>query len=709
MKILAIGTNTVRNTFDIKKDEFEVQSFLWRSLFSITQEGNVENEEFKKLLSETSAEFAVIDLYSLSLFVNLRSDNFYESQSKNKSGSKAVSFFGDDEKIYQTLNVFSDMLTAKFKDKIVLIRTKKADKYRKNQIVRAIPSPERAFNEKMGAYEDYFIQISNCKVIDVLSNYFKDEYYRLGVSLVNYEEFAYDDIRYCLSRILSGRNIGSKFFIKLERYIAYGDFLEQSFKINWIFNSDNTLERFITNTSVPFVKAFYGELIKLNEFNISNERELLNEIKANCSEEVFEVASYHVAISSGKFDALKPSEAIFKYELNLLQKLVKICNNRLIENGVKGTVTVNNLKGYLPYLMRGSFKGSDRDIKIERPFKIDVLGSCISREIFKYIKDNVILNEYFFRASLLNFYDKKVEVSLDLLQDKNNFNGSKWRSDFMTTNLYRQAPERIKKTKAKYLLLDLYDVIELTYKIGEDRFVLDLDSTKLPFYQKLQEEYGVEKLGFYPYDGKELVKRLDSLAALLHGVYGENIIMTNVRCNLHFITDDGEIKRIERDAGEMLEKNKYLKFCQDYLAAKLNCFVLDFSDKFLADERFVWGESHVHYETEFFKYAASAVEDILRKRSTLKRVVRVPFRVRANRIIRLKKSKAVSEKAYSACIINPEDKYLLALDAKIIEDNLDYLEKLFEERSENFDIIELLDGIDEEHEKLKEYCIYKLQ
>ncbi len=671
MKILAIGCNSVANTFNSPYKDWEIEKFLYHSVFALCQENNEESMAFKKLISNTDASYLVLDLYSLSLFVNVTEDKMLHSRSVQlpqdvKTENRA--FFENEAECLKCIDAFVSIINEKFDaSHIILVKTKRGEKYCKGKLVRAVSGAnETAFNARLGRYEDYFVSKTGSRTIDVFGSYFIDAYHMFGWSLVNYESFAYDNIKHCLTHIFENTSQDNTLYIKLLRYIKYGDFLERAFRLNWLFSSEDIVEDFISHTSVSFVKEFYEELIKLDQKNIKTLSALKKEALKNCSDKVALVASWYAALKETKFDGLVFDRLITDYKLTLASKLANYCNYLLGKKKINGhTATAQNLESYIPYLTSGKISELSKTPLPNQPIMIDVWGSCISREIFKFIEDNVVLGSYIYRASGLHINDPPINIPLSEFENLDNFNGSKWRSEFIKNNLYRETPKKLKGTKSKWLLMDLYDFAELTYQIDGNSFVLDYDTTNMPIYQKLCQSYGLKCVGFYPYKDEDLASRLDTLVDLIKSVYGENVILTNIHFSMHYISDSGEIVKFNRNKGEFDSKNEYLKKCQDYLAEKLNCYVIDFNDMFIADERFVWGESPVHYETLFFTLAASTISDIINGKSSERVISTVPEKLSAERILgflmRIKRYGGKNAPKYYETLSNSLDKNIISL------------------------------------------------
>lgn len=671
MNILAVGCNSVANTFNTAYKDWKIEKYLYHSIFAVCQEQNSENVEFNTLLSKSSAEFIVLDLFSLSLFINILDEDKYISRSlplPEGANYKSHSFFNDKKACFECLDKFFSIISQKFDGKhIVLIKTKRGDKYCKGDLVRPIANAnEGEFNALLNEYEDYFISKSGCHVIDVFSQYFVDAYHPFGWSQVNYETFAYDNVKHCLTHIFENKCVGNTLYIKLLRYLKYGDFLEKSFRLNWIFSNDDVVEDFISHTSVPFVKDHYNDLIKLDQNIIDSPKQLLAEA-GKISPVIFSLAKWYVGLKTAKFSNLTFDSNLKKYNLTIQTKLANYVNYLARINGVANHISsTKNLEYYLPYLTSGNIKSLSNVHDIPQPTKIDIWGSCIAREVFKFINENVVLGNYIYRASGLQINDPYIDnIPNEIFEDLSLFSGSKWRSETTKVNLYRQAKDIITNTNAKWLLIDLYDFVELTYKIDEKYFIFSYDTTQMPIYKYLQDNYGVAPVGFHPYKDQELHDRLNNYADLISSIYGQNIILVNTHFSSHFISNDGEIIKFNHPHGEHDAKNDYLKYCQDYLANKLNCFVIDLTDKFLADERFVWGESPVHYETLFFEYAGKIIENIINGQQKEKIINALPKHVIAERILgileRIRKFGGKNAPKYYEILSDSIDKNIISL------------------------------------------------
>ena len=472
---------------------------------------------------------------------------------------------------------------------------------------------------------------------------------------------------------------------------------------------DNLTENFISSLSVPFVRAHCEELSLLNENAISDYQGLISALKGHhCSDELTEAVLWHVACKKTCFTGLPYTGVIKKYRTGIAKELVRYINYQFKMNGISGqNATIHNLDGYIPFLTEGKFASLSSDMGIPQPTTIDIWGSCISREIFTFLDANATLVNYTYRSSPLHIGEPPVESVEPLFDNIDLFNGSQWRTNFVKNNLMRQTTKVLQESNAEWLMLDLYDICELTYKIGDAYFVLDYDSTKLPIYSVLCDKHGCQSVGFFPYQEDTLIQRLTTFADFVKNKYGKRIILTNITFHNTFIGDDGIVRSLKRSPAEIFDKNVYLRKCQDFLRRYLDCYVLDFSERFLSDERFIWGESPVHYETSFFRFAADCVRKIIEGKCTEKHFSYVPIAYRIERISRIKNNNSFSKKESYALAINPLDRFLLPLDEKIVTENATYLDSIMQKLPPNADATDFISFIDDERSELKQEC--KLQ
>lgn len=705
VNILAVGANNVRNTFDFAPKNWTVSQFYWHSLYAICDEKSPEGQLFNKVLEETQCEYLVFDVSSLSLDVLVQDDVIYSQDNPNGKSGKRENFYSDENFVRKTINRFISKVKKNFDSKhIILISTKRAQRYKKGTLVR--PVSDAVNNSRQMNYEKYLIEQSNCRYIDVFDSYFMDEYYRFGRSLLNYEEYAYDDIRLELISIFEDKPSPNKFAIKLNRYLEYGDYLEQSFRLPWLFDQNKILDCFISLLSVEFVKKHFEKLVVLGQRSIENYSALLNAAKAVNDDEIVCAAKWYIAVKTNNYRDVDAFDKIAPYNLGLKSTLVSAVNSEFQSRKIPRIATIHNINDAISILTDKSFNYK----KVEEPILIDIWGSCISREEFNslLLKENVCLNLYMFRTSPLHIEDGVINVDETYLSDLKNYNGSAWRRGFVSTNLYRKTKNCIKNTQAEWVMIDLYDVCELTYQIGNEKFVLDYDTTKMPIFDILRNEYGCKQLGFIEYEDDELYSRLDSFIDLLKSTYGKNIILTKIFFNNSFITDSGSIESLKRAPNEIVAKNNYIRKCEEYICKKLNCWVLDFSSQFLADERFVWGESPVHYENSFYEYAATSIKSILNGDAKNKNINFVPSKYKLPVLLRLKQSNRFTTKeAYWFCR-NAIDKYLFLLDNKIILENYDYIAQLLDSLPPDVERLDFIAAIDDEHSELKNHCIERL-
>jgi len=121
-------------------------------------------------------------------------------------------------------------------------------------------------------------------------------------------------------------------------------------------------------------------------------------------------------------------------------------------------------------------------------------------------------------------------------------------------------------------------------------------------------------------------ERMEKYCNFLKEKYGNKIILVNILFKNIYFTATGEIKNLNKNQSEIIKKNIHLsnaaEIAMEYFGD--SAYFINICSKYLPDERFVWGESPVHYEDGFFKDAAMIIKEIIKKQPSQKVFTNLP-------------------------------------------------------------------------------------
>ena len=613
-KIIYLGANPVRNIF-ADKSTFDSEGLeLFKPIFNIYENLVKENSDLYLKIKNSNASLLVVDLYSLNF-------PYYDKNNIKRNLFEEVEF------TYEVLESMADKFLQIFsKEQIVLIDAKRANFFISNNtlIKNAIKCEE--FNKRIDDYQRYFVEKTGCSFINISRTYFADRDSVWGISPINYENSYYYELRCIIAQILEKKIVicvsESAFKNRLTRFITLCTHLQDSLRQYLILDKDNNFEAFLAQTSGEFLSKYKNNICEIHKTNWPPQKGM--SVFMNQPQEIKDLHKYSV---------------LFDYKMLLIRHVIKLAQKKINEYIGEGLlVTENNLFDVLNFLL------NKKDIYFQnlasnQPIKIDIWGSCVSREVFKECSNDLYLNNYIYRNNPIHVFGKTVPVSNSLFLEEN-FNGSKWRMGVLRDEMYRNSKTIINNSDSNWIIVDLYDIVENCFTIQDVPFIADWDTQNMQIFDLLKHDYDFGRLDPLSYSDTYIAESLDKYINLLKHHYGKNIILINVFFNKYYVNANGEIKKFELgDNYETLinKKNLYLKKWQDYVSQNLDCYVINISKFFLGDEKFVWGASPVHYEKPFQENVARIIDYIIINKPANRLFDNYDREDKIKRVIRMKK------------------------------------------------------------------------
>lgn len=247
---------------------------------------------------------------------------------------------------------------------------------------------------------------------------------------------------------------------------------------------------------------------------------------------------------------------------------------------------------------------TDKTIK-----KIDVHGSCVSRDILSYCDEKSIkCNSYFSRNCLVSAVMPPAELPVDdeyLLVER-----SEYQNRCMRYSIDKTTIPQLLQSESEYLMIDLFDLCQ---------DVISYKNTTFSYYDTLffnTKNYLDNKASMM------LINFFDIPTYLWYGyidIYFEkmmkfdNIILCRLQCCEKYISKSNKIETIPESklAYGNAKYNNKLKDLEEYIIQKYDPFVLDFSKYFIANEKFNPDVTPVHFDELYYFASKLAVELIV--------------------------------------------------------------------------------------------------
>lgn len=242
--------------------------------------------------------------------------------------------------------------------------------------------------------------------------------------------------------------------------------------------------------------------------------------------------------------------------------------------------------------------------------KIDIFGSCVSRDVFYLCHESSLkVGTYIARTSLFSLFYTPLaynDVNIDF--------SSNFQKRMVENDMFKTTFSKLKLSDSSYILVDFVDSVRFrlakignTYVTYSSEFEKGTNSKKFPLFTINNDN---------SFDGKDLSFFMMKFCTELKKIYAENrIILHRVRwCDHCRKTITGEIVGF---SVQKLEENKiynhrimcfeelFLKYCSQSKVLDLN------NQNFVADENHVGGLLPVHYENGYYETAARELENLI--------------------------------------------------------------------------------------------------
>ena len=242
--------------------------------------------------------------------------------------------------------------------------------------------------------------------------------------------------------------------------------------------------------------------------------------------------------------------------------------------------------------------------------KIDIFGSCVSRDVFNFCHESSLKDgAYIARTSLFSLFYTPLaydDVNIDL--------SSNFQKRMAENDMFKTTFSKLKLSDSSYILVDFVDSVRFrlakignTYVTYSHEFEKGTNSKKIPLFTINSDN---------SFDGKDLSFFMMKFCTELKKIYTENrIILHRVRwCDHCRKTITGEIVDFSVPT---IKENKiynhrimcfedcFLKYCSQSKVIDLN------NSNFVADEKHVWGLLQIHYENGYYETAARELENLI--------------------------------------------------------------------------------------------------
>ncbi len=573
-------------------------------------------KDFEQSLLKKQAEYVIVDFYAAAaISLYQLDDNYYtasdafvlsdfykSNQEKFKKHTPpfSESFWKEQIKKYAGL-----LLKYYPKEKIVLVRLSFSEMLVVKGEVRNGKN-RSALNARLGELESYFISIVNPVVIDIAGHYFGDAQ---STSPSAFEEYFYLDVVHKLGAIFDNKS--HQFYyseddpeFRMNRILKYYDNLMARGYQNRMLNQEQLADKIIMYSSGEFVRAHYQGILELMRHHVTSLEEAAIYLEENAlhNELLSAAKAIQMIVEKDLSGAYECYRLLFLWKMRILKDMA---------------LQLSELTGFsvcedeceIIFLIKGNAKALEQYLSAHHKIKVDIWGSCISREIMNRNKRDIVVNKYIFKQPHLLAFE--APVSCEVPKDDSLFENNAWRRRTIEEAFRHSGIDVLKASSADWIVIDFYDLICNAVMFRGQLWEIDDFVQRTGFYKQVSGECSSTTCFFESYDMEYADEQMKKFARFLLEKYGENIILIKADLKDTYIDLDDRLQKLS-NAGRALEKRKqailqYEKMFEDLT----KCYVIDISKHYYASDKFPLGGAHiVHYEDEFYNQSCSILMQI---------------------------------------------------------------------------------------------------
>ena len=226
--------------------------------------------------------------------------------------------------------------------------------------------------------------------------------------------------------------------------------------------------------------------------------------------------------------------------------------------------------------------------------KIDILGSCVTRDAFEFDgESSFLVNKYFARSSLASIYSFPLKINQDQIGLSSSF-----QRKMVLQDVTKELKNYIKNIKSDLLIIDFIDERFKIVRTSGDRYVtrssefLKSNINSLFKTGSVSEE---DKLKMWETAAENFISDIKEYynprKIILHKAFWRQLYMNN----------KGEICNFEEETRRLIDKNNQeLQYLYNFMEYKLDDINIIHIDEFVASENHKWGLQPFHYEDDYY-------------------------------------------------------------------------------------------------------------
>ena len=239
--------------------------------------------------------------------------------------------------------------------------------------------------------------------------------------------------------------------------------------------------------------------------------------------------------------------------------------------------------------------------------KVDVFGTCISRELFNYT-DDYSVKTYLMQQSIYSICSNQYPIELNRIQTSDNY---AFKNKMIYYDFNKIAFSKLSEDPSKYLIVDLADQSRDIVVLDDfENIKLTATSAMLENLSRLGERFHIENIENY--SNEELRNYLRQLVQILSSLYDENNIILN-RVQMQNEYYENNVKKYIDESTLVYRRKRYLEMLEDmFLELLPECKILQTKHEPILDINHRFGGPHpVHYESIYYKYRMQLLDALI--------------------------------------------------------------------------------------------------
>ena len=247
-------------------------------------------------------------------------------------------------------------------------------------------------------------------------------------------------------------------------------------------------------------------------------------------------------------------------------------------------------------------------------YKVNIFGSCYSRELFNYTKKYDI-RCYVLQQSLFTLFSKPLKISQE---EAKSVDGTNFMNRMMYYEFNKLGLKEILNNESDYLIIDFadcrYDIYEFDNPKGI-KIIYTHDARKTfdnikdnPKYKNIEKHYVNVTEEFSDEDIKKLLTQF--IREILNKYKPEDIILNRIQMNDKYY-ENNEIKKLENNF-HLSRENFIAKIEEKFIELLPNCKILKTKELPILNINHRFGGPHpLHFEDIYYNYRMDLLNSLI--------------------------------------------------------------------------------------------------